>query len=207
MFKNIILLLLSGEFLCNVSRPDEFSFLQDEATRLDVDAYLARIGRRLGLTRNGVAFYAAHASIGAEERTEARIVFKEIKRDLRPIVKFLNLVMQAQRSDMTLFAGDSLRYHELLTRIRESSHLTDELSSFAKLGNEYASSSETVPGILDKILQRLAKNGYLVADRERDRYTLTGKIDYLQEVIDFLLENEEEIVQTSQEAPEQESLL
>lgn len=207
MFKNTILLLLSGEFICGVTHPDEFNYLQSEGVRQEIDGYLARIGRRLGVTRNEVAFYAAHTQIGPEERHEARSVFKEIKRDIRPIAKFLILVMQAQRSDMTLFSGDTLRFHELLSRIEESSHLADELNSFAKLGNEYASSDMSVRAMLDKLLNRLMKNGYLIVDRERDLYTLTGKFDYLQEAIDFLMENEEEITQTSLEAPEQDSLL
>lgn len=204
MFKEVVTRLLEGAFICNVAYPDLYAYLEDEAARREVDGYLARLDRRLASTPHGEAYYAAHASVGPKERSEIRSLFKEIKHDLRPVLAFLNLVMQAQRADVTLGPGDVIEFHTLLTQVSENPHLGEALRGFSKLGNEFAASDASPRSMLDKILQRLGKNGYLINDAEHDRYHVTGKINYFYEVMNFLAENEE-IPDTTVSEPEGET--
>lgn len=205
MFETLVIKLLEGQFICNASYPDLFEYLKNEGVRREVDGYLSRIGRRLASTPNTQAYYAAHASVGPQERTEIRSLFREVKHDLKPVLGFLNLTMQATNADKTLYAGDVIDFPTVLLRISENPHLGEVLRGFTSLGKEYASSDSSQRAMLDKVLQQMTKAGYLIQDRERDRFQVTGKIDYFYEVMDFLAENEENIQDDTDKEPEGET--
>lgn len=205
MFETLIIKLLEGQFICNSAYPDLFEHLKSEGVRREVDGYLSRIGRRLASTPNTQAYYAAHASVGQQERTEIRSLFREVKHDLKPVLGFLNLTMQATNADKTLYAGDVIDFPTVLLRISENPHLGEVLRGFTSLGKEYASSDSSQRAMLDKVLQQMTKAGYLIPDRERDRFQVTGKIDYFYEVMDFLAENEENIQDDTDKEPEGET--
>lgn len=204
MFETLIIKLLEGQFICNASYPDLFGYMKNEDVRLEVDRYLSRIGRCLASTPNTQAYYAAHASVGPQERTEIRSLFREIKHDLKPVLGFLNLTMQATNADKTLYAGDVIDFPAVLMRISENPHLGEALRGFSSLGKEFSSDSSQ-RAMLDKVLQQMTKAGYLIPDRERDRFQVTGKIDYFYEVMDFLSENEENIQDDTDKEPEGET--
>lgn len=201
MFEATVIKLLEGAFICRTAYPDLYAYLEDEAVRRQVDGYLTQIGRRLAATAHGEAYYAAHLAVGVRERTEIRALFKEVKHELRPMLGFLNLVMQARRADRTLATGDVIDFPKTLLQIAENPHLEEMLRGFAALGKEFASADASLRTLLDRLLQYMAKSGYLVPDRQGDRYTVTGKIDYFYEVADFLAENEQAI----REAQDQET--
>lgn len=205
MFDVVVIKLLEGQFICNAAYPDLFEYLRNEGVRREVDGYLSRIGRRLATTPNVQAYYSAHASVGQQERSEIRALFREIKHDLKPVLGFLNLAMQATNADTTLYAGDVIDFPTVLMRISENPHLGEALRGFASLGKEYGSSDSSQRAMLDKVLQQMTKSGYLIPDRERDRYQVTGKIDYFYEVMDFLAENEENIEDDTDKEPEGET--
>lgn len=205
MFEVVVIKLLEGRFICNSAYPDLFEYLRSEGVRREVDGYLSRIGRRLATTPNVQAYYSAHASVGQQERPEIRALFREIKHDLKPVLGFLNLAMQATNADTTLYAGDVIEFPTVLMRISENPHLGEALRGFASLGKEYGSNDSSQRAMLDKVLQQMTKSGYLIPDRERDRYQVTGKIDYFYEVMDFLAENEENIEDDTDTEPEGET--
>lgn len=205
MFEEIIIALLGGHFICNTAYPDLFRHLGDEGVRKEVDGYLSRISRRLACTPHGQAYYAAHAAIGPRERPLVRALFREVKHELRPVLSFLNLVMQATQRDETLSAGDVLDFSKLLLAITENSHLIEALRGFASLGKEFASNDSSVRSMLDKLLQQMVRAGYLLPDKDRDRYQVTGKIDYFYEVLGFLAENEDTVQDVTEREPEPET--
>lgn len=193
MFEATVIKLLEGAFICRTAYPDLFAHLEDEAVRRQVDGYLTQIGRRLAVTSHGEAYYAAHRTVGPQERTEIRALFKEIKHELRPVLGFLNLIMQAQRSDRTLATGDVIDFPKTLLHISENPHLAEMLRSFAALGKEFSSGDASLRTLLERLLQQMVKSGYLIQDRQGDRFEVTGKLDYFYEVADFLAENEQAI--------------
>lgn len=204
MFDGVVIKLLEGRFICNTTEPDLFEYLKNEAARLEIDGYLARIGRRLESSPNGEAYYAAYASVSKTDRREIRDLFSTIKHEIKPVLGFLNFSMQAIHADKTLFAGDALDFPTLLKTVSDNPHLGEELRKFPSLGKEYASSDFKVRSMLDRVLQQMVKSGYLVQDRENDRYQVTGKIDYFYEVMDFLAENEN-IEDSTEKEPEAET--
>ena len=66
-------------------------------------------------------------------------------------------------------------------------------------------------GTLERLLKKLRDEGYLVlANPEREIYEVTGKIEYLQEVVDFLMAHQsipDELEEDAEGDTQQESLL
>lgn len=205
MFEATVIKLLEGAFICQTAYPDLYEFLKDDAARRQVDGYLTQISRRLASTAHKEAYYAAHLAVGARERTEIRALFKEMKYELRPVLGFLNLAMQANRADHTLSTGDVIDFPKLLLHVSENPHLGEMLRGFASLGKEYASSDARPSTMLDRVLQLMTRNGYLVQVKQGDRYEVTGKIDYFYEVVDFLAENEHAIREAEDQEDEGET--
>lgn len=187
MFETTLTLLLSGEFICSIRYPDAWRFLEDEAQRRDAEQFLARLGRRLTRTRQGGAWFAAYQEINRDERSAIRECFADIKHNLRLLVGFFVHVMQALRQEQFLAPGSIIESSRLMAAIDENPNLRSELQGLAGLGKGQCGDG-TLRGTLERLLKRLRDDGYLVlANPEREIYEVTGKIEYLQEVVDFLM--------------------
>ncbi len=210
MFEQTLTLLLAGEFICNIRYPDAWRFLEDEGQRHEVDAFLGKLGRRLARTRQGGAWFAAYQQIGAEERRAMRDGFAEIKHNLRLLVGFFVHVMQALRQDQFLAPGSLIEANRLMAAIDQNPNLRSELQALAGLGKG-PTGDGTLRGTLERLLKKLRDEGYLVlANPEREIYEVTGKIEYLQEVVDFLMAHQsipDEVEEESDTEARQETLL
>lgn len=210
MFEQTLTLLLAGEFICSVRYPDAWRFLEDEGRRADVEAFLARLGRRLARTRQGGAWFAAYIDIGTDERRAMRDGFADIKHNLRLLVGFFVHVMQALRQDQFLAPGSIVEANRLMAAIDQNPNLRSELQALAGLGKG-PTGDGTLRGTLERLLKKLRDDGYLVlANPEREIYEVTGKIEYLQEVVDFLMAHQsipDEVEEGTEGDMQQESLL
>lgn len=210
MFETTVTLLLSGEFICSIRYPDAWRFLEDEAQRRDAEQFLARLGRRLARTRQGGAWFAAYQGIGSDERRAIREGFADIKHNLRLLVGFFVHVMQALRQEQFLAPGSIIESSRLMAAIDENPNLRVELQGLAGLGKGPGGDG-TLRGTLERLLKRLRDDGYLVlANPEREIYEVTGKIEYLQEVVDFLMAHQsipDEIEEEADAGEPQGSLL
>ena len=210
MFEQTLTLLLAGEFICSIRYPDAWRFLEDEGQRREVDAFLGKLGRRLARTRQGGSWFAAYKQVGAEERRAMRDGFAEIKHNLRLLVGFFVHVMQALRQDQFLAPGSLIEANRLMAAIDQNPNLRSELQALAGLGKG-PTGDGTLRGTLERLLKKLRDEGYLVlANPEREIYEVTGKIEYLQEVVDFLMTHQsipDEVEEESDTEARQETLL
>lgn len=205
MFEQTMTLLLSGQFICAVSQPDAYRFLQDEANRKEVEAFLARLGRRLVATRHGSAWYVAFTRLEPEQRKGIREEYAEIKHNLRLVVGFFVHVMQALGREEFLAPGSIIETHRLSAAIDENASLRNELQTLANLGKANIEGNLRIG--LERLLKKMRDEGYLVlANPEREIYAVTGKVEYLQEVVDFLMVHES-VQEDVEEPPETGSLL
>lgn len=185
MFEQVVLALLSGEFICPVTGRDGFAYLEDGGNQGAVDDYLSKIGLHLAKTRSGGAYFAAHNSVGGLERKAAKDVFAEIKHTLRPAVAFLDLVMRAMQSDEFLAVGTLLEVNKLMGVIDANPSFRNELQTLAIQLKVPADGTDRTR--LDKILKTFRERGYLhLSNSEREIYQITGKIEFIQEAIQFL---------------------
>ena len=205
MFEEAVTLLLSGVFVCAISHPDAFRFLGIEENRKDVEAFIGRLGRRLAGTRHGSAWYVAFTGLDPEARKSIREEFADIKHSLRLVVGFFVHVMQALRREEFLSPGSLIETNRLMAAIDENPSLTNELQTLANLGK--ANNDGTLHSALQKLLKKMREEGYLVlANPEREIYEVTGKVEYLQEVVDFLMVHES-VQEDIEETPESGRLL
>ncbi len=119
--------------------------------------------------------------------------------------------MQALRQDQFLAPGSIVEANRLMAAIDENPNLRSELQTLASLSKGQAGDG-TLRATLERQLKRLRDDGYLVlANPEREIYEVTGKIEYLQEVVDFLMAHQsipDEIEEdAADEDGEQETLL
>ncbi|MDB5800585.1 MAG: hypothetical protein JWL63_1524 [Rhodocyclales bacterium] len=187
MFENAMSLLLSGEFVCEVRYPEAFRFFADEANQKDANAYLARIGRKLAVTEQGGAWYAAYDRIGQNEKRAIKDDFSRIKHRIRFLVEFFVKVMRASNMEVFYSRGDKIEFHALMALIDGNPGLRAEFQALGKLTSG-GSADGRLRSTLDRQFKDLVGDGYLIAaNEEREIYQVTGKIEYLTEVVQFLM--------------------
>lgn len=191
MFDQVLTKLLEGEFICEATAPSLFRALADEAFRADVDAFLEKIKRRLTMTPSRQAYYASWIRVGKEQRAEAKRVMVSVKQMIRPVIQFIELCMDSQKTDVVPSPGDRIDYPAILKSVAENPHLQEKLREFATLGKEFSANEASTNAMLGKVFQQLEKAGYIVfAYPEQEAWRYTGKLDYYYQVITFLMENE-----------------
>lgn len=205
MFEKTVTLLLSGEFVCEICYPEAYGFLDNEAHRKDMTAFLARLGRRLSVTGLGGAWFMAYEHIGPEERRAIKDEFSFMKHELRPLVDFFVLAMRALQHEEFFSRGSIIEANRLMGAIDANPSLRADFQSLSSMGKGSVGDG-TLRTALERQLKRLRENGYLVlANPEREIYRVTGKIEYLQEVVEFLMSHEG-VVEELDDEPENASL-
>lgn len=210
-FDQVAIHLLSGQFICEATTPDWFRWLNNPAIEDEMSSYLGRLGRCLSKTPGGQAYYVGWKRVGPGERAEIKRTFAQIKQTIRPVIHFLTLCMEIEKKDRAPVPGDRIEYSMVLKTIIENPHLLEALREFGIMGKEFAASDSSAKSMLDKVLQQMERQGYLIMiNAEQGVYRFTGKLDYYYQVIDFLMENEGIVVPSSEEqedVPDQRKLV
>jgi hypothetical protein len=187
MFDVAMRLLLSGEFVCEVHYPDAYRFLAVDAHQKDANAYLARINRTLAATEQGGAWYAAYDRIDQDEKRAIKDDFTQIKQKIRFLVEFFVKAMRATDQEVFYSRGDKIEAHALMAAIDGNPGLRAEFQAMGTVGRGGATDGK-MKGSLDRQLNFLVDNGYLVvSNADREIYQVTGKIEYLTEIVQFLM--------------------
>ncbi|WP_034619860.1 hypothetical protein [Chitinibacter tainanensis] len=187
MFEQSMSLLLSGEFICEVRYPDAFRYLASDANQKDANAYLTRIGRTLASTELGGAWFASYAYMGDEERKVIKSEFTKLWQRTRFLVDFFGKAMRASNKEDYYSRGDKIEFHALMAAVDGNPGLRAEFQALGRLTGG-SSSDGKLRSLLANFFKELVSDGYLiVANSEREIYQVTGKIEYLIEVVQFLM--------------------
>lgn len=189
IFARVATGLMGGGFICQITDYEGHQFLANSAHHDDVDKYLRRIDLRLTTTRDGGAFFAAHADIDVEGKRDAKKRFTEVKNTLRPMVSFLELVMRITGDDDSIAAGQVLNLNQMMARISENPSLYLQLrQTTIDINTKDGSDRER----LNKIVKRFQNEGYLLlVNPESEIYMFTGRIEWLMEAIEYLMLHDE----------------
>ena len=191
MFERVVFLLLQGAFICRVSHPDAYEFLNNDGNLASVEEFFSRIGRRVTRTSKQSGFFLVFAHYGEQERAAIRANYTEVKNTLAPVVAFFNLVMRVTGQEDILMFGTAIEADTLLGKIDQDISLRNELQSLGARYKVFVTDS-TQRKLLESILKRLVGDGYLkLANPERSIYQVTSKIEYLLDVIRFIHEADE----------------
>lgn len=203
LFANTAEKLLGGDFICEYSALESYQYLCNEARRADIEEYLRRIGRGLSNTPGREAYYAVMLNLdSAKARQEIKEQMQIVINDLEPLVRWLNMIMSAQRNDMPLSPGDSVRESKLLHSIEDAPAIAEEIDALCKIGL-FKNSNSNLSGKVRAIMSALEQEGYLVKHRE-GFYVATGKWAHLYEVVSFIASHEQ--LDTADDSSEQRGL-
>lgn len=191
MFKTAVELLLSGNFICGQTHHKAFAYLGDEQNFEEVETYLLKIGRKLKITETGSAFYLGYSDLTSPvSRQQVAKEFSIFRANLRPMIEFIQLVMNSNKTDMPLSVGDIISVSKVINQVESNELVRDIANSIVRTSNIKAGKDTT-----DKVTNIFAfmeKHSLLVLGNKLDKiYAVTGVVDYVYEVLRYVDEREQ----------------
>ena len=186
MNARVLKLLLAGEYICPVRYRMEFELLGDTSEREEVDAWLLSLGMRLARLGDEGAFFLAHDHIGQKEITQVKNELLKFRDEYGPAVLLLDLIRQADAGRVQLSPGEYIVLYQLDAAVSQSSMLETQLKGLLGVITN-AAMRNTNHENLRRLLDHLARDGYVVlANKDTGAYQVTGKIEQLYAVLQFL---------------------
>ena len=188
MRKQTLEALLGGQFICSIVFPVEYEDLIEH--QQDVDLWLSSLGKRLARIGASGAFYMAPDTIGPDEIKRVRKEMQEYRDIYGPAITALGLVRQCDSEDLPFVPGDYISAGSIETAINANPALESHLNSLGGVIRRFVLKN-SIRDRVDAVLQHLADDGFLkLADKDRGSYQVTGRIEQLWAVIQFIAENE-----------------
>ncbi|MUH71826.1 condensin complex protein MksE [Psychrosphaera haliotis] len=200
--------LLSGHFICETTDEDSYRFLKTSAGRMEVEAHLAVLNRQLTHAAEEQVFFASYQTIGETERVKLGKQFEDVSNHLLPLIEWLLLVQESLNNDLSLSQGMNLRLNELQTIIEDTPAYAEQLNKISRYAL-FGSKAAELDAQLKLVFKRLVELGYLIKpNQDKQIYTVTGKIDYLFDVLKFIDETEQlSLAKKAEDAMSQSDLI
>lgn len=196
--------LLAGDFICRITDEDAYRHLSLEQTQQDINHYLRPLNRRLVSNDDQSVYFLGYYELSKEAREQLSQQFAQTVHSLLPLLEWLQLVQETLGRDSALTAGDTIKLQEFVLRTEDNQSLRQRLNTLAS-DRFFNSQSEQLDSQVKLIFRRLKEHGYLLQPHaDRQYYIVTGKIDYLIDVIRFIRDEEHLPVE---DTPQQEALL
>lgn len=182
--------LLSGAFVCAISDPENFRRLQDEDTIAAVDEYLQPLNRRIGQSQDGQVFFLGYLHFDEGARDAVKQQLGLTVQSLLPLLEWMQLVQETMGRDGALSAGDTIKLQEYVLKTEDNPSLRQRLQMLAN-DRFFNSQADSVDAQAKQVFKRLREHGYVRQPHsERQYYEVTGKIDYLIELVRFIRDEE-----------------
>lgn len=183
--------LLAGNFICQFAFPEAYEDLTAAGEIERVDAWLSSLDRRLTRLGEDGAFYVAPLQIHSnEDVSKVRSDLIRFRDSHGLLTQMLNLVRLAKEGFRGV-PGEFVQLAEVVLRVNEDSTLVAQLRELRIPG---ADSRWSNHDLLRRMLDKLKADGYLIVSNEASEiYQITGKIDHLHAVLQYLVENVPEL--------------
>ncbi|MCD6004004.1 hypothetical protein K7H08_04025 [Halomonas sp. IOP_6] len=199
--------LLAGEFVCAVSDENAFRHLTNDETRDAIDDYLRPLNRRLASNDEGSVYFLAWRQLNEAAREQLSRQLSDTVNSLLPLLEWLQLVQEALGRDTLAAPGDVLKPAEFSAKCEDNQSLRERLERLAT-DSFFGSQSDQLDAQVKQLFKRLKEHGYLLQPHtERQVFVVTGKIDYLIEVVRFIRDEENLPIDAEREEGAQEALL
>ncbi|HBP43025.1 MAG: condensin complex protein MksE [Vreelandella alkaliphila] len=199
--------LLAGEFVCAVSDDNAFRHLANEETRDAIDDYLRPLNRRLASNDEGSVYFLAWRQLNEAAREQLSRQLSDTVNSLLPLLEWLQLVQEALGRDTLAAPGDVLKPAEFSAKCEDNQSLRERLERLAT-DSFFGSQSDQLEAQVKQLFKRLKEHGYLLQPHtERQVFVVTGKIDYLIEMVRFIRDEENLPIEAEREEGAQEALL
>lgn len=185
-YRNLITALLGGAVVCPWSYPAESRLLEKSEIQDKVNGWVSELGMELAETSSSRGLYLVYRGFDPTVKSVARDMFTRVMKDLRFYVRMLEMLMNTMHADMTLVAGEELRFTDLLNQVSQSPSLQTQLGELPSSKKHGAVKEQ-----LESLFQRLLKEGLIVeANAKHSIYQVTARIELIQDVIIFIQDNE-----------------
>ncbi len=195
--------LLSGSFICPATDREAYKTLKEDRTRREINQALTLMNRELQCTSRTSAYYVTYKSVDDHNRRQVTALMSNVHAIIRPVVKFVATVSEAAQVEAVMVGGDELSVPVLSAQIQSSPSLMEKLDSIyrlPKVSRKKVRDSATEK--LNVVVEFLVKEGVAhLVNKERQLYVMTGKLDFVYEVLDFI-DTHEKIVETVNKANE-----
>lgn len=204
--------LLAGAFVCPVAYPAEWEDLSDAQSQDHVQAWLEPLGLRMTRAADGGAggaFFVAPALMGLDEQKRLREQMRQYRDVYGPAIMALDLVRKCDPEAVGLEVGHFVQAGRIEEAINADPALEAALNSLAQVIKRFVMRN-SIRDRVEAVLDHLANDGFLVlADRVRVTYQVTGRIDHLWAVLEFIEAHEDikpDAAESAPDEPEQEDL-
>ena len=189
MNAGVLKLLLAGEYICSVRYRNEHELLEDPLEQQEVQAWLLAVNMRLARLGDEGAFFMAPDVIGSADIARIRNELRDFRDTYGPAVLLLDFIRQSDVGGRLLVPGEYIVLHELEGAVSQSSVLETQLKSLVSVISSAAMRNSNHEN-LRRLLEHLQRDGYVnLANKENSAYQVTGKIDQLYAVLQFLDQN------------------
>lgn len=187
--------LLAGNFVCQYAFPEAYADLSDPGEPERVDLWLQSLDRRLARLGDDGAFFVAPMQVHTNEQvSKVRSDLARFRDVYGLLVEMLNLV-RLTKEGFRGVPGDYVQLADILIKINEDTTLVSRLRELRIPGADSRLSNNE---LLRKMLEKLRSDGYLVlSNPSTETYQITGKVDHLHAVMQYLVENVPELTEST----------
>lgn len=200
--------LLAANFICPYTDREAYVALNDRESRIKIESTLNDLNRVLKQTSRSGVYYAAYKNIGGSNKTQVRRVLQEHHELIRPVVGFIALVSEAQQSDSVLTSGGIITQARIITQVNSSQSLEGRLDKICRLPKvKQRKHLETTQEKVEQVFEFLKKHGLItLSNKERGEYTVTGKVDFVYELLEYIDSRENIVEKVNEQKSEQQEL-
>ncbi|MGB8417671.1 hypothetical protein [Paraburkholderia sp.] len=191
MIESVLKTILAGEFICSVRYPSEYAALDGLALRERVESALQDLGNRIARTNeDDGAYFMAPRDISTVATAKLKEELRRFRDVYGPAVLLLDMIRQANAGEISLSPGEYIRLSTMEGLVIESASLESHLNSLSSTIKGF-NQRNSIRENLRRVFEQLRDEGYVIlANPTADTYQITGKIEYLYSIIEYISENE-----------------
>jgi hypothetical protein len=188
-------LYIQNGFICPYTDERMYQFLESERGLATVNHALSPFDRKVSLLENGGAFFIDTTdNTNNNDNSQRRRQFEKIRDDLQPFVEFFVYISRVKPSAGILSSGQTIRFSEILSLVTDNDLNTKHLSQLLSF-KMFKTSKQATSEKLQVIFERLVKEGLLINKNKSEMlYQVTGKYDYIQHVMQFIIDRENIVI-------------
>ncbi|REE93792.1 condensin complex protein MksE [Cupriavidus plantarum] len=191
MIAQVLRCLLSGAFICPIAYQTEYNLLLLPENRDLVAETMKTLGYRLARTNpDDGAYYMAPLDLTDLPITRVKEELSRFRDVFGPAVLLLDMIRQTNSVEIGLSPGDVIRLASLEEVIIESASLESQLRDLAPVIRNF-NPRASIRDNLRRVLEQLRAAGYVaLVNSQAEIYQVTGKIEYLYSVVEYIAEHE-----------------
>lgn len=179
--------LLQNKFICLITDEVGYHWLKTSDNFERMTAILEPLGMRLTTFSEGEVF--AGINVAVDETDKKRVVkeFEDIHYNIYPIIDILTALASADEDGDSLYMGKIIKQDKLVITVNDNQEFATRLKKLAEFTNSVNKPNDEQVGAL---LNKLQKDELLyLVNPEKKVYRVTGKMEYINRIIEFINEN------------------